>query len=310
MSVVAVGTVAFDSIETPFGSADRILGGSAVYVALSGRFLHEDFGVVAVVGNDFPDSYLNLLSERGIDLTGLEVKPDGKTFAWEGRYHFDLNERDTLATHLNVLTGFEPNVPDRYKRQSIVCLGNLDPGVQQSVVSQVVDPAYIVLDTMNFWIDNTPDQLKRTLTLADCLIINDSEARQLSGESNLIRSARVIRDMGPSTIVIKKGEHGALLFTEEGVFSVPAYPLEDIHDPTGAGDSFMGGFVGSLARSRDFSVESLKRAVVFGSAVASFCVEAFGPDRLLEISRSDVELRAEAFRGLSEIPSLTYQLSD
>ncbi len=310
MSVVAVGTVAFDSIETPFGSADKILGGSAVYVALSGRFFYPDFGVVAVVGGDFPEKYLDLMRERNIDLTGLEIVADGKTFAWEGRYHFDLNERDTLATHLNVLTGFKPKVPAAYRKGSVVCLGNLDPTIQQEVVRQVQDPTYVVLDTMNFWIDSTLDQLKETLPLADCLIINDSEARQLSGESNLIRAARTIREMGPKTLVIKKGEHGALLFTEDHIFSVPAYPLEDIHDPTGAGDSFMGGFVGSLAKANDFSSDSLKRAVVFGSAVASFCVESFGPERLLEISMADIENRAEAFRSLSEIPTLSYALSE
>lgn len=310
MSVVAVGTVAFDSIETPFGSVDKILGGSAVYVALSGRFFYDDFGVVAVVGNDFPSSYIDLLTDRGIDVSGLEIDKDGKTFAWEGRYHFDLNERDTLATHLNVLMGFKPNVPAAYRSNSIVCLGNLDPTVQQMVFSQVEDPRYVVLDTMNFWIDSTPEALVKTLKLADCLIINDSEARQLAGESNLIVAARKIRDMGPETLVIKKGEHGALLFTEDSIFTVPAYPLEDIKDPTGAGDSFMGGFVGSLARSNDFGTESLKRAMVFGSAVASFCVESFGPDRLLEITRADIDQRAEAFRTLCEIPSLAYQLAD
>ncbi|NNE35355.1 MAG: sugar kinase [Rhodothermales bacterium] len=310
MSVVAVGTVAFDSIETPFGSVDKILGGSAVYVSLSGRFFYDDFGVVAVVGSDFPTEYIDLLKDRGIDLSGLEVVADGKTFAWAGRYNYDLNDRDTLATHLNVLDGFEPNVPSAYRQHSVVCLGNLAPVVQQSVVAQVATPKYIVLDTMNFWIDNTLEQLVATLKLADCLIINDSEARQLSGEANLIRAARKIRDMGPQTLVIKKGEHGALLFAEDHIFSVPAYPLEDIHDPTGAGDSFMGGFVGSLARSNDFSLDSMKRAVVYGSAVASFCVESFGPERLLEITRADIDRRAEAFRTLSEIPSLAYQLAD
>jgi len=305
MHVVAVGTVAFDSIETPFGAVDRVLGGSATYIALSARFFCPDIGVVAVVGDDFPEAYLSVLRDCDVDLEGLEIKEGGRTFAWAGRYHYDLNDRETLATHLNVLTEFEPRVPERYKSGSIVCLGNLDPSIQRSVVEQVPDPRLVVCDTMNYWIEKTPDALVETLGLVDCLIINDSEARQLANESNLVRAAGMIRRMGPRVLIIKKGEHGALLFTDDGVFSAPAYPLEDIHDPTGAGDSFMGGFVGHLASVQDISIDALKRAVVYGSAVASFSVEQFGPDRLLTVSESDIDRRAQSFRDMSAIPSLS-----
>jgi sugar/nucleoside kinase (ribokinase family) len=310
MSVVVVGTLAFDSIETPFGAANRILGGSGVYIALSARFFYRDVCVVAVVGGDFPDEHVAKLADRGIDLSGLEVVPDGKTFEWAGRYHFDLNDRDTLATHLNVLTDFQPVVPAPFRDQPIVCLGNLDPSIQMSVVEQVSKPRYVVMDTMNYWIENTADQLAKAFALADCLIVNDAEARQISGESNLIRAARVIRDLGPETIVIKKGEHGALLFTDDSIFSAPAYPLEDIFDPTGAGDAFMGGFVGCLAAADSLDVDSLKRAVICGSAVASYCVERFGPDRLLEVTHADIDRRIDSFRQLSEIPTMSLVYAD
>lgn len=303
MQIIVVGTVAFDSIETPFGSVDKILGGSAVYITLSARFFCRRVGLVAVVGGDFPDENIELLRSRDIDVSGLQVVEDGETFFWAGKYHYDLNERETLATHLNVLSGFEPVVPESFTEGSIVCLGNLDPSVQKSVLEQARGPRLAIMDTMNFWIDQTPDALRETLSLVDSLIINDSEARQLSGEPNLVRAASIIREMGPKKLVIKKGEHGALLFTDEGVFSAPAYPLEDIHDPTGAGDSFMGGLVGYLAARGDMSVESFKSAVVYGSAVASYCVERFGPERLLEISRADIERRVDDFRSISEIPA-------
>ncbi len=303
MQIIVVGTVAFDSIETPFGSVDKILGGSAVYITLSARFFCPKVGLVAVVGGDFPEENIELLRSRDIDVTGLQVIEDEDTFFWAGKYHYDLNERETLATHLNVLTSFEPVVPEAYTNGSIVCLGNLDPTVQQSVLKQAASPRLAIMDTMNFWIDQTPDALRETLALVDSLIINDSEARQLSGEANLVRAAAVIRGMGPRKLVIKKGEHGALLFTDEGVFSAPAYPLEDIHDPTGAGDSFMGGLVGYLAARGDLSVESFKSAVVYGSAVASYCVERFGPQRLLEITHADIERRVDDFRTIAEIPA-------
>jgi sugar/nucleoside kinase (ribokinase family) len=303
MRIVVVGTVAFDSIETPFGSAEKILGGSALYISLAARFFVPEVALVAVVGGDFPGEAIAMIADRGIDVTGLEVAEQGKTFAWEGRYRFDLNDRETIATHLNVLTTFNPVVPGQYREGSLVCLGNLDPSTQESVIRQSVNPSLTVMDTMNFWIEQTPGPLHDTLRLVDCLIINDAEARQLSGEPNLIKAAAIIRRLGPRHLVVKKGEHGALLFAEEGVFSAPAYPLEDIHDPTGAGDAFMGGFVGYLAARGDVSVETYKSAVVYGSAVASFCVEKFGPDRLLEITPADIERRVDEFRALSEIPA-------
>ncbi len=304
LSILAVGTVAFDTIETPFGSEADILGGSATYVTLAARYFCDTVRLVGVVGADFPSSYLDLLAERGIDLDGLDVDRDGKTFAWVGRYHFDLNERDTLATHLNVLATFDPVIPEGYRDSRVICLGNLDPTIQRSVLEQVHRPEFIVCDTMNFWIEQTPDALMETIGLVDCLIINDSEARQLSGVPNLIRAARLIRKMGPRVVVIKKGEHGALLFVDDDVFSAPAYPIEDIHDPTGAGDTFAGGFAGYLAREGKYSVDCLRRAVVYGSAMASFSVERFGPSRLFDLEDDEINQRVHSFRRLSAIPEL------
>ena len=305
--VLVVGTVAFDSIETPFGHAERILGGSATYVGLAARFLTAPVRLCAVVGRDFPDDYVGLLEERGLDLDGLVRDPDGDTFFWAGRYHYDLNQRDTLATHLNVLAGFEPEIPPSYRDSRVLCLGNLDPAVQLAVLDQVegpdgAGPDLVVLDTMNFWIEQTPEGLREVLRRVDVLIINDAEARQLAGEPNLIRAARLIRAMGPETLVIKKGEHGALLFANETVFAAPAYPLEDLHDPTGAGDTFLGGFAGHLARLGRYDAEAMKQAVVVGSALASFVVEAFGPERLLDLTPGAVEERVMAFHRLSAIP--------
>ena len=300
--VLVVGTVAFDSIETPFGRAERILGGSATYIGLAARLLTESVGLSAVVGRDFPDAHVALLEERGLDLDGLVRDDSGETFFWAGRYHYDLNQRDTLATHLNVLAGFDPELPEPYRRARVVCLGNLDPAVQLRALDQVEDPDFVVLDTMNFWIDHTPDGLRDILARVDALVINDSEARELSGEPNLVRAAKAIRALGPETLVIKKGEHGALLFAGDAVFSAPAYPLEDIHDPTGAGDTFLGGFAGHLARLGRFDGEALRQAVVVGSALASFSVEAFGPERLLSLTLDDVDERMAAFYRLSAIP--------
>ncbi|HET6567820.1 MAG TPA: PfkB family carbohydrate kinase [Rhodothermales bacterium] len=304
MSILAIGTVAFDSIETPFGSAPRVLGGSATYITLAARFFSEDVRLVGIVGRDFPEGYVSLLRERGIDLSGLEVDPDGDTFFWAGRYHFDLNNRDTLATHLNVLANFDPTVPDQYRDSRVVCLGNLDPTIQRRVLEQMKAPEFVICDTMNFWIENTPDALRETLPLVDCLIINDSEARELSGEPNLIRAARAVREMGPKVLIIKKGEHGALLFVDDHVFSAPAFPLEDIYDPTGAGDTFAGGFAGFLAQQGRYDAESLKGAVIYGSALASFTVERFGPERLLDLTGHAINERVQAFRSLSAIPEL------
>lgn len=304
MSILAVGTVALDSIETPFGAENNVLGGSAMYIALAARYFSDDVRLVGVVGSDFPDEYLELLRSSGVDLKGLEIDPDGRTFAWAGRYHFDLNERDTLATHLNVLETFDPVVPREYRNSRIVCLGNLDPDIQRRVLEQMDSPELVVCDTMNYWIENTPDSLLRTLKLVDCLIINDAEARELANEANLVKAARAIRAMGPETLIIKKGEHGALLFMDDMVFSAPAYPLEDIQDPTGAGDTFAGGFAGYLVRAGRSSSDGFKRAVICGSAMASFCVERFGPDRLLDVTEPEIYARIEAFRELSAIPAV------
>lgn len=303
MSILAVGTVAFDSIETPFGKADRILGGSATYLTLAARYFTDPVRLVAVVGHDFPDEYRQQLADSGVNLEGLETNPDEKSFFWAGRYHYDLNDRDTLVTELNALATFDPTVPASYRDTQFVCLGNLEPGIQRRVLEQVAAPQLVICDTMNYWIENTPDSLLETLRHIDCLLINDAEARQLSDESNLVKAARKIRAMGPRILIIKKGEHGALLFTEDGdIFSAPAYPLEDIFDPTGAGDTFMGGFVGSLAREGEVTTESLKRAVIYGSAMASFTVERFGPERLLHLTHDQIQARVDAFRTLCAIP--------
>ena len=304
MSVLAVGTVAFDSIETPFGKAERVLGGSGTYIALAARYLAAPVRLVGVVGRDFPEEHVDLLRTRNIDTEGLVRDEDGETFFWAGRYHYDLNRRDTLATHLNVLATFDPEVPATYRDSRIVCLGNLDPTVQRTVLDQMDAPDLVVLDTMNYWIEHTPKELRKTLERVDVLVFNDSEARELSGEPNLVRAARVIRAMGPQTLVIKKGEHGALLFTNGAVFSAPAYPLEDIHDPTGAGDAFMGGFAGHLARTDPHNPEELRRAVILGSALASFVVEAFGTERLLDLGTTDLERRIASFHELSLIPEM------
>lgn len=302
MSLLAVGTVAFDTVETPFGKAERILGGSATYITLAARFFSDDVRMNAVVGRDFPDTFVELLRERGVNLDGLVRDDTDDSFFWAGRYHYDLNQRDTLATHLNVLANFEPDLPLSYRTSNVVCLGNLDPTVQINVLNQVEKPDLVVLDTMNYWIANTPDALKEVLRRVDVLAINDAEARELSGEPNLVKAARIIRSMGPKTLIIKKGEHGALLFTGDTIFSAPGFPLEDIHDPTGAGDTFLGGFAGYLARTAEFSPSSFKRAVVMGSALASFVVQAFGPEQLLGLTHEQVDDRVAAFHHLSSVP--------
>ncbi|MFK7846396.1 MAG: PfkB family carbohydrate kinase [Rhodothermales bacterium] len=302
MSILAVGTVAFDSIETPTGSADHILGGSATYISLASRFFCPDVRLVAVVGNDFPQTYIELLKDRKIDIQGLEVQKEGKTFAWSGRYHDDFNGRDTLYTHLNVLETFDPVVPESYKDSRIVCLGNIEPTLQSKVLEQMSNPQLIVCDTMNFWIDHTLDSLKDTLKKIHCLMINDEEVRQLAEEPNLLKAARKILKMGPKVLVIKKGEHGAIVLDNESIFALPAYPLEGIQDPTGAGDTFMGGFVGYLSQYEMFGEDTFKRAVVYGTALASFTVERFGPNRLLEIGVDDITERVEALRQMTAIP--------
>ncbi|MHB8604685.1 MAG: PfkB family carbohydrate kinase [Thermoplasmatota archaeon] len=302
--ILVTGTVAYDDIETPFGAKRHVLGGSATYFSAAAA-LFAPVRLVAVVGGDFARGDLAFLERRGVDLAGLEVQPEGKTFHWSGRYLFDLNTRETLATDLNVLATFEPKVPPAWRDARLVFLANLDPTLQRDVLDQVADPALVVADTMNFWIEGARDALLDTLTRVDVLILNDAEARELAHEPNLLRAARAITKLGPRTIVIKKGEHGALLFQAGDVFSAPAYPLEEVCDPTGAGDTFAGGFLGALAEStgalgtaplRD---ADLRRAIVYGSAAASFAVERFGVERLTTLTRGELDTRARAFSRLT-----------
>lgn len=300
MSLITVGSMAFDALETPFGKVDRIIGGAATYVAWAASNFYKPVKLISVVGGDFPEEELTQLKERGVDTEAVEIVKDGKSFFWSGKYHLDMNSRDTLVTELNVLEHFNPKVPDSYQDCEYLMLGNLVPAVQQSVIKQLQNkPKLIVLDTMNFWMDVALDDLKETLKLIDVLVINDSEARQLSGEYSLVKAAKSIRAMGPQYLVVKKGEHGALLFHEDKVFSAPALPLEVVFDPTGAGDTFAGGFIGHLARTGDISFENMKTAVIVGSALASFCVEKFGLERLKEISQNDIAERMERFAELA-----------
>jgi len=297
--VLVVGSLALDSIETPFGSVRDAVGGSAVYISTAASYFLSPVRLVGVVGGDFPRHALKFLEDRNVDLAGLEIVQGGKTFRWSGRYHYDLNERDTLSTDLNVFEKFNPKVPESFRKTRVVCLGNIDPALQLSVLDQLEKPRIVVCDTMNYWIERKNADLKKTLERINVLILNDSEARLLSREPNLIKAARVIRSMGPSVLIIKKGEHGALLTTEQLVFSAPAYPMENIFDPTGAGDSFAGGFVGWLARTDDMSEENLKRAVIYGSTLASFCVEKFSIDGLRDITYLQIQDRFRSFRELS-----------
>ena len=300
MSLLTVGSVAFDAIETPFGKTDKIIGGAGTYIALSSSFYTKDQKIVAVVGEDFPKEMLDTLEARGLDLEGLQIKAGEKTFFWSGRYHNDMNSRDTLVTELNVLEHFDPIIPANYQGVEYLMLGNLSPHVQRIVIERLAErPKLIAMDTMNFWMDIAMDDLKETLKLVDVLIINDEEARQLSKEYSLVKASKVIRAMGPKYLIIKKGEHGALLFHGENVFFAPALPLEEVFDPTGAGDTFAGGFMGYIAASDDSSFENMKRAIIAGSALASFCVEKFGTERLTEITLKDVEQRIEKFVALT-----------
>lgn len=303
MSILVVGSVAYDSLETPFGKAPRILGGSASYISLTSSYFSSPIRLVGVIGNDFNQEDIDLFKSKNIDLEGLQVDNTGKTFFWAGRYHFDLNSRDTLDTQLNVFEKFDPIIPESYKDSDFVCLGNIEPGLQRKVLDQVKRPRLVICDTMNFWISGAKDSLLKTLKLVDVLIINDSEARELSGEPHLVKAAKVIKEMGPKILIIKKGEHGALLFTDSGLFSVPAYPIESIFDPTGAGDTFLGGFVGWLDRSKDISDANLRRAVVFGSVMASYCVEKFGPERLKDLTEEEIYGRYNSFVELARIPT-------
>jgi sugar/nucleoside kinase (ribokinase family) len=299
MSLIVVGSMAFDQIETPFGKSDRIVGGAATYIAWSASQLVQPVNQISVVGGDFPQEELDALAARGVNLEGVQVKKDQRSFFWAGRYHMDMNSRDTLETQLNVLADFEPVVPDSYQDSEFLMLGNLAPAVQHSVIRQMRrKPKLTVLDTMNFWMESAMPDLERVLQDVDVLLINDSEARQLSAQYSLVRAAREIMKMGPKYLVIKKGEHGALLFHEDLVFVAPALPLEEVFDPTGAGDTFAGGFIGYLARTRDISFENMKSAVIVGSAMASFSVEKFGTTRMKEIDKSDVESRIRQFIDL------------
>ncbi|MFI5151322.1 MAG: PfkB family carbohydrate kinase [Bacteroidia bacterium] len=300
MSLLVVGTVAFDAIETPFGKTDKIIGGAATYISLAASYFNKHtINLVSVVGGDFPQSAMDMLSNHKVNLDGLQILKDKKTFFWSGRYHNDMNTRDTLATELNVLGEFDPVVPAAYQDCDFLMLGNLMPAVQMKVMDQLkARPHLIVLDTMNFWMDIALDDLKKCLKRVDVLTINDSEARQLSGEYSLVKAAAKILDMGPKYLIIKKGEHGALLFDKKQVFFAPALPLEDVFDPTGAGDSFAGGFIGYLAETKDISFENMKRAIIFGSAMASFTVEKFGVEKLVGLTQKQVDERVQEFIDL------------
>jgi sugar/nucleoside kinase (ribokinase family) len=295
MSLVVVGTMAFDAIETPFGKSDKIIGGAATYIAwCASNFT--PVKQISVVGGDFPEEELQALADRQVDLEGVQIKKDEKSFFWSGKYHMDMNTRDTLETQLNVLANFQPVVPDSYQDCEFLMLGNLVPAVQRSVITQLKNrPRLIVMDTMNFWMEVAIEELKATIAMVDVLMVNDSEARQLSGDYSLVRAAATIMEMGPKYVIIKKGEHGALLFHENKVFFAPALPLEEVFDPTGAGDTFAGGFIGHLARTKDISFENMKTGIIIGSAMASYCVEKFGTQRLRELSKEDIANRLSDF---------------
>jgi len=299
VSILVVGSVALDDIETPFGNANDVLGGSAVYIAVAASYFTTPVRLVGVVGGDYPRHAIDFLNERGIDLEGLEIVTDGKTFRWRGRYHYDLNNRDTLALNLNVFERFDPKIPESYKKTKYICLGNIDPTLQMRVLEQVHKPKFVVGDTMNFWIETKRSALLKAIPMFDAFILNDSEARLLSNEPNLLRAARKIREMGAKTLIIKKGEHGALLFHEDQIFSAPAYPLENIYDPTGAGDTFASGFTAWLAKTDDLSHDNVKRAVIYGSTMASFCVEKISLDGLRDLSHLKIQDRFREFKELS-----------
>ncbi len=296
MSLMIVGSMAFDALETPFGKVDRIIGGSATYAAWAASNFTKPIKQVSIVGGDFPQDEMDSLSARGVDMAGVEVVKDGKSFFWSGRYHMDMNTRDTLVTELNVLGQFNPQLPASYQDCEFLMLGNLAPAVQISVINQLQNrPKLIIMDTMNFWMEIALDELKQAISMVDVLMVNDSEARQLSGEYSLVKAAAKIQAMGPKFLIIKKGEHGALLFHGKQVFFAPALPLEEVFDPTGAGDTFAGGFIGHIARTKDISFNNMKTGIIVGSAMASFCVEKFGPNRLKELTQDEIEARIDEF---------------
>ncbi|PSL20288.1 PfkB family carbohydrate kinase [Dyadobacter jiangsuensis] len=300
MSLLTVGSVAFDALETPFGKTDKIIGGAATYITLAASYFTQQNNLVAVVGGDFPKEMIGLLEEHGVDTKGLEIVQDGKTFFWSGKYHEDMNTRDTLITELNVMEHFDPIIPDSYQGTEFLMLGNTVPATQKLVIERLAErPKLIMLDTMNLWMNIALDDLKSVLKLVDLLTINDEEARLLSGEYSLRKAAKKIMAMGPKTLIIKKGEHGALLFQEDRIFFAPALPLEEVFDPTGAGDSFAGGFIGYLAATNDISFENMKRAIIYGSAMASFCVEKFGTERLVNLSKEEINARVQEFVKLA-----------
>jgi len=299
--LLIVGTMAFDAIETPFGKTGRILGGAGTFIGLAASQFKVDSAIVSVVGDDFPQSYIDILKNKDIDLSGVEVVKGGKTFFWQGKYHNDLNSRDTLATELNTLADFNPVVPSNYTDSDIVMLGNLHPTIQLSVINQMEKrPKLIVLDTMNFWMDNSWDELMAVISKIDVITINDEEARQLTNEYSLVKAAAKIQEMGPKYVVIKKGEHGALLFHKDNIFFAPALPLEEVFDPTGAGDTFAGGFAGYLAETENISFENMKNAIIHGSNLASFCVEKFGTERMVDLQKSEVDARLIQFKELTQ----------
>ncbi len=300
MRLVTVGSVAFDAIETPFGKTDKIVGGAGTFITLSASFFEKSQGIISVVGDDFPSDTLDFMNKRGINTSGIQIKEGEKTFFWSGKYHNDMNSRDTLITELNVLEHFDPIVPEAFSQADYLMLGNLSPQVQRQVIERMAKrPKLIAMDTMNFWMDIAMDDLRETISMVDVLIINDEEARQLSKEYSLMKASKIIRAMGPKILIIKKGEHGALLFHENHVFFAPALPLEEVFDPTGAGDTFAGGFMGYLAATDDISFNNMKRAIIAGSALASFSVEKFGTTRLTEISESDMQERMQQFVSLT-----------
>jgi len=299
MSLLSVGTVAFDEIETPFGKTGKIVGGAASYISLSASFFVKQSNIVSVIGDDFPIDFLEGMKDRGVNLDGLQIKKGENSFHWSGKYHYDMNSRDTLETNLNVLADFDPVLPESYNDCQFLMLGNLSPDVQMRVIEQLENrPKLVVLDTMNFWMDIAMDKLLEVISKVDVLTINDEEARQLSGEYSLVAASRKIMNMGPKYLIIKKGEHGALLFNEDKMFFAPALPLEEVKDPTGAGDTFAGGFIGHLAKTKDISFENMKRAVVVGSAMASFTCEAFGTERLLTLTKAEINQRIKKFVDL------------
>jgi sugar/nucleoside kinase (ribokinase family) len=299
MSLIVVGTMAFDAIETPFGKTDRVVGGSATYAAYAASNFIQPIQQISIVGSDFPKEEMDDLRKRGVELDGVEVVKDKKSFFWKGKYHLDMNTRDTLVTDLNVLADFNPVVPESYQQAEFLMLGNLDPRIQKQVIKQMkVRPKLIAMDTMNFWMETAMPELENVLSMVDVLMVNDSEARQLSAQFSLVKAAKAIMKMGPKYLIIKKGEHGALLFHGDRVFFAPALPLDDVFDPTGAGDTFAGGFVGHIAHTKDISFDNMKTAIIVGSAMASYCVEKFGPQRMKEITRADIDTRIQQFVDL------------